>query len=382
MNDSTDPLAELAASNKEGIGEDRLALAFAGERANDLRYVQPWARWLAWSGTRWDFDDTLFTYDRIRGLCRDLSMGKAPARLVTAVEKLARSDRRLAATVDQWDHDAWLLNTPGGVVDLRTGELRQHRLDDYMTKTTAATPDDRCLTPHWDAFLKLVTGDNKELIGLLQRMAGYALTGSTEEHALFFLHGGGDNGKSTFIDALTGILGDYHRTAATDTFTASNTEQHPTDLAALRGARLVTAIEIEESRRWAESKIKVITGGDEIAARFMRCDFFTYVPTFKLMIAANHKPVLRSVDKAIRRRLHLIPFEIRIPEKQRIKDFAKRHLHAEWPGILAWAIAGCLDWQERGLAPPKAVTGATYAYLEAEDTIGIWLEEACAPRPA
>ena len=376
MKDNPDPLAELAASNKEGIGEDRLALAFAGERANDLRYVAPWGRWLAWDGTRWDFDDTLHTYDRIRDLCRDLSM-KAPARLVAAVEKLARSDRRLAATIDQWDHDHWLLNTPGGVVDLKTGVLRPHQLDDYMTKITSVAPDDAFLTPCWDAFLNLVTGNNKELISLLQRMAGYALTGSTEEHALFFLHGGGDNGKSTFISTVTGIVGDYHRTASIETFTASPTEQHPTDLAGLRGARLVTAIEVEEGRRWAEAKIKALTGGDEIAARFMRCDFFTYTPTFKLMIAANHRPVIRSVDAAIKRRLFLIPFETEIPKKQRIKDFAERRLRAEWPGILAWIISGCLAWQKQGLAPPKAVTEATDAYLADEDAIGTWLEEEC-----
>ena len=147
----------------------------------------------------------------------------------------------------------------------------------------------------------------------MQRLAGYALTGRTSEHALAFLYGTGANGKTTFLNAITGCAGDYHRTAPIETFTASNSDRHPTDLAGLRGARLVTAIETEEGRRWAESKIKALTGGDQIAARFMRQDFFEYAPQFKLVIAGNHKPGLRTVDEAIRRRFHLVPFTVTIP---------------------------------------------------------------------
>jgi putative DNA primase/helicase len=205
-------------------------------------------------------------------------------------------------------------------------------------------------------------------------MAGYALTGSTKEHALFFLHGVGANGKSTLINAITGIVGDYHTTAPIETFTASKQERHPTDLAGLRGARLVTSVETEEGRRWAESKIKALTGGDRIAARFMRQDFFEYVPTFKLMIAGNHRPGLRSVDEAIRRRLHLVPFDVTIPPAERDSELGER-LRDEWPGILAWMIAGCLQWQQCGLAPPAAVTRATTAYLDAEDAMAAWLDE-------
>ena len=154
------------------------------------------------------------------------------------------------------------------------------------------------------------------------------------------------------MSTVAGVLGDYHRTAPIETFVASNGDRHPTDLAGLRGARLVTATETEEGRRWAEAKIKQLTGGDTISARFMRQDFFEYRPAFKLAIAGNHKPSFRSVDEAIRRRFHLVPFAVTIPPEERDGDLAEK-LKAEWPGILAWLIEGCLAWRTEGLRPPK-----------------------------
>ena len=207
------------------------------------------------------------------------------------------------------------------------------------------------------------------------------LTGRTDEQILAFAHGPGANGKIVFMNTVAGVMGDYHRHAPIETFTASLVDRHPTELAALRGARLVTAVETEEGRRWAEAKIKSLTGGDRIAARFMRQDFFEYVPQFKLLIAGNHKPGLRSVDEAIRRRFNLIPFIVTIPAEERDPDLVEK-LKAEWPGILAWMIEGCLDWQEGGLAAPEAVTAATAAYLEAEDALSAWIDETCERDPA
>lgn len=172
------------------------------------------------------------------------------------------------------------------------------------------------------------------------------------------------------------MLGDYHRVAPIEAFVASIGERHPTELAMLRGARLVTAIETEEGRRWAETRIKTLTGGDKIAARFMRQDFFEYVPEFTLLIAGNHKPSLRTVDEAIRRRFHLIPLTVAIDPSRRDPALAEK-LRLEWPGILQWALDGCAAWQKIGLASPESVTNATAAYLEAEDAVGAWMQERC-----
>jgi putative DNA primase/helicase len=364
--------------------EEALALSFAETYASNLRYVAAWGRWFLFDGKRWRPDETLRAFDRARAICRkaaaecytNTARAIASAKAVNAVVTLAKADRRLAATSDQWDTDPWLLNTPAGAVDLRTGQLRPHIPLDYMTKVTGITPDRGCKTPVWSQFLHRVTNGDRSLIAYLQRVAGYALTGITREHALFFAYGTGGNGKTTFINTIAKCVGNYHRTAPIETFTASRHERHPTDLAHLRGARLVTATETEEGRHWAESKIKTVTGGDTISARFMRQDFFDYRPQFKLLIAGNFKPGLRSVDEAIRRRLHLIPFAVTIPPEERDNELEDR-LEGELPGILAWMIDGCLAWQKEGLNPPEVVISATNNYLEAEDVFAAWMDERC-----
>jgi putative DNA primase/helicase len=190
------------------------------------------------------------------------------------------------------------------------------------------------------------------------------------------LYGPGRNGKGVFVQTIAGILGDYHRATAIETFTVSQSERHPTELAALRGARLVTAAETEEGRRWAEARIKEMTGGDKVSARFMRQDFFEYVPQFKLIFSGNHMPTLRTVNRAITRRFNRIPFAVIISEDKMNVHLAEE-LKAEWPGILTWMIEGCLMWQRDGLKPPPAVTAATEQYLEGQDVLGEWLEECC-----
>jgi putative DNA primase/helicase len=303
-----DHIVELAiARAKKIVGENDIANAFAAKYANELRYVAKWGQWFAWENGCWREDTTLHTYDRIRRFCES-SKKKPKAQMVAAIERLAKADRRLAATHDQWDTDVWLLNTPEGVVDLRTGAIRPVQPEDYMTKITAVGPDASCSTAVWTTFLDRITGSEPDLIAFHHRFFGYALTGVTREHAMGFGYGTGANGKSVETNTIAGIMGDYHTTAPLDTFTATMQEHHPTDLAGLRGARLVTVTEVEEGRRWAEGKIKTMTGGDKISARFMRQDFFEYIPQFKLWVAGNHKPRLRNVDEAMRRRLHLVPF--------------------------------------------------------------------------
>jgi putative DNA primase/helicase len=373
-----------------GFTDDALALEFTQAHAGDWRYVAAWGHWLHWDGSCWHKEATLKAYDLARLICRaaaarclkpKIAAKVASAATVAAVERLARADRRHAATVDIWDSDPWLLNTPGGVVDLRTGELKPHERTGYLTKIAAATPGMAERQPaRWLAFLHDVTKGDGELQRYLARMAGYALTGVTTEHALFFFYGTGANGKSVFLNTLAAVFGDYATNAPMDTFIETRSERHPTDLAGLRGARLVTSIEIEKGRRWAEAKIKSLTGGDKIAARFMRQDFFEYRPQFKLLIAGNHKPSIRDVDEAMRRRLHLVPFIVTIPRERRDRTLPERLLE-ERGAILRWAIEGCLEWQRTGLRPPASVVSATEEYFESEDALGRWIEEACSTGP-
>jgi len=363
--------------------DEGLALRFSDKHGGGYRYVAGWGKWQEWTGSAWKPDETLQVFNLSRAICRRASSEcnnakiaaiVASAKTVAAVERLAKSDRRHAARVDQWDADPWLLNTPGGTINLRTSQMRRHEPTDHITQTTAVTPGGTC--PMWHTFLAKVTNQDVELQAYLKRVAGYCLTGSIREHALFFAYGTGANGKGVCLNSLAGIMGDYATVAGIETFTASTSDRHPTDLAMLRGARLVSSQETEEGRRWAESRIKSMTGGDPITARFMRQDFFTFSPTFKLLIAGNHRPGLRGVDEAIRRRFHLIPFSVRIPPAERDLDLPEK-LKAEWPGILAWAIEGCLEWQRIGLAPPPAVLKATAEYLDAEDAAALWTTECC-----
>ena len=385
VHDLADPGEPVIGADESVWGtEDALALAFTRRYHRDWRYVAAWGRWLVWDGRRWRNEETLAATDLIRGVCRHAALQadnpKLAAKLATSgtvggVERLARADRRHAATTAEWDADPWLLNTPGGVVDLRTGRLRAHDRADRMTKITTATPAGDC--PTWRRFLAEVTGDDADLQAYLQRVSGYCLTGSTQEHALFFLYGTGANGKSVFVNTLATILGDYAASAPMDTFMETRSDRHPTDMASLRGARFVASIETEQGRRWAESKVKSLTGGDKISARFMRQDFFEFWPQFKLFVAGNHKPAIRNIDEAMKRRLHLIPFTITVPPERRDKHLQHKLL-AERDGILAWALEGCLAWQRLGrLDPPLQVVAATEEYFEAEDALGRWLEERC-----
>jgi putative DNA primase/helicase len=263
-------------------------------------------------------------------------------------------------------------------IDLHTGQLRPHRPEDYMTKATAVRPGGDC--PRWKAFLTRVTANDADLQAYLQRVAGYCLTGHTSEHAIFFLYGRGANGKSVFVNTLVGVMGDYAVTAPMEAFVESKVDRHPTELAMLRGARLVAATETQAGRHWNEARIKTLTGGDRIPARFMRGDFFEFSPQFKLLISGNHKPALRNVDESMRRRLRLIPFTVTIPPHERDPALPDK-LRAEWPGILAWMVEGTLEWRRIGLRPPEAVLSATSDYLDAEDDVAAWLGECCVDDP-
>jgi putative DNA primase/helicase len=334
-----------------------------------------------WNCCLWVRDNSNVVLQLAREHARELANGQdGKKRYVTsktafadAILRFAKVDRRLAVEIDYWDRNPFLLGTPGGTVDLETGELRTSIRDDGITKSTSVAPlSEPC--PRWLKFLAEATGNDDGLVRFLQQWCGYALTGSTREHALVFVYGPGGNGKSVFLNIVGAILQDYAATAAMDTFAASKSERHPTELAMLRGARLVTASESEEGRAWAESRIKQLTGGDRISARFMRQDFFEYVPQFKLTIVGNHKPVLHNVDDAARRRFNIVPFLLK-PQEPDPQLEAK--LLREAPGILKWMIDGCLNWQRHGRVRPASVQAATEAYFSDQDLMGQWLEDCC-----
>lgn len=379
---TTDLIA--AFQNGDPGTEHGIALVLTDNYANQWRYCASWGRWYYWGGQRWIYDQVLAFSYLARQVCHTAStFSDKPgfrAKLASAttsanIERFARADPAHATTVDAWDPDPLLLNTTGGIVDLRTGTLSPHEPSRFLTKITTAAPQGVC--PRWLEFLKDITGDDPEFIDYLQRVLGYCLTGLTTEHALFFLYGTGANGKSVFLNVISSILGDYAKTAPMDTFMDTRSDRHPTDLAGLRGARFVCAVETEQGRRWSESKIKSITGGDTISARFMRQDFFEFVPQFKLLIAGNHKPAISNVDEAMSRRIHLVPFTVYIPPEKRDKNLTAKLL-TERDGILAWMVEGLMKWREMdGLHPPEIVTKATQEYLDAEDVIGRWLEECC-----
>jgi P4 family phage/plasmid primase-like protien len=369
------------------FSEEALALVFAEQHANTLRHVAKWGQWYIWDGTCWRMDETRQVFTLAREVCREAARKPnkaserrriASAKTRAAVVSLASEDQRQAAITEQWDADPWLLNTPDGVVDLRTGKLREHQAAEYMTMQTAVSPAGDC--PRWKKFMREITGGDEELQKYLQRVDGYSLTGVTIEQELYFGYGPGNNGMGVWTRTIAGILHDYHRPTSIETFTVAKFERHPTELAGLRGVRLVTAAETEEGRRWAEARIKEMTGGDEISARFMRQDFFEFFPQFKLRFTGNHMPILRTINKAITRRFNRIPFVVTIPD-ERINKHLEDELKAEWPGILAWAIEGCLEWQRIGMCPPKAVIDATESYLESEDIIGEWIDECCERDP-
>jgi putative DNA primase/helicase len=382
-----DPNSEGIAPAADIVTEDFAAYKFAELHAGRLRFCHGTGAWFEWNGAAWRQIRTALPFQWARELARKLSRTEsAKVRYVTSrtsfaagVERFCRSDPVFAVTADYWDRDPWLLGPPGGTVDLRTGLLRPSDPCDGITKLTAVEPASRVDCPRWLTFLDEVTGGEADLVRFLQLWSGYCLTADTREHALVFVYGPGGNGKSVFLNALTKILQNYAATAAMETFTASTAEKHPTDLAMLRGARLVTSSETEEGRAWAETRIKQMTGGDPISARFMRRDFFTYQPTFKLTIIGNNKPVLRNVDEAARRRINVVPF-VRKPVAPDCQ--LEEKLKAEWCGILRWAIEGCLDWQVNGLVRPASVVAATEEYFAGQDITGEWLDTHCVVDPA
>jgi len=275
--------------------------------------------------------------------------------------EIAQSLKRFAVKADAFDQNPMLLNVLNGTFELKTGELRPHDQRDRITKICPVEYREDALCPTWLAFLDRIFNGNADLIGFVQRAIGYSLTGSTQEQCFLLLWGEGSNGKSTMLELLRDVLGDYADNASTDALMVSSGRGTENDIAKLKGARLVTASESGEGRRLDEERVKRLTGGDTISARFLYREWFEYRPQFKLWLAVNNRPEVRGTDHAIWRRVRLIPFEVVIPDDDQDKELPAK-LRAEAPGILRWAVEGCLAWQKEKLNPPKAITSATTEY--------------------
>jgi P4 family phage/plasmid primase-like protien len=370
------------------LHEDGIALAFAKKFKDNLLYDHTRGSWYNWTGSHWKIEQTNLAFAWSRDICRELARDEemkikaavSKAATASAVERFARSDRSFAVTSEKWNTDPYLLGTPDGVVDLRTGHIRPASPSDMITKVTAVGPAPvGTRAPTWERFLHEATNGDLELQRFLAQIAGYCLTGDVSEECLFFVHGQGGNGKGVFIKAIGTILGDYSVSTAIQTFTASKNERHPTELAALAGARMVTASETEDGRSWAEARIKELTGNESpISARFMRQDFFEFMPTFKIVIFGNHRPILNNVDDANRRRFNIIPFT---HKPKTVDSKLKNKIEKEYPAILRWMIDGCLDWQANGLVRPTSVLEATQEYFDSQDVFGQWIKQCCAVEP-
>lgn len=269
------------------------------------------------------------------------------------------------------DTHPWLLNVANGTLDLRTGQLRPADRADLLTKAAPVVYAPTATCPQWEAFLDRILGGDKELIRYVQKAASYSLTGLDTEECFFVLHGVGQNGKSTLVETLSALLGtDYAQQATPDLLMQKKQDRHATELAVLRGARLVASVETGQGKRLNESLIKSMTGGDRIRANFMHQETFEFRPEFKVWLSTNHKPVITGTDLGIWQRIRLIPFNVQIPDNERDGAFKTRlRESAALSGILNWAIEGALLWQQEGLKPPQAVTEATQAYREEMDVL-------------
>lgn len=303
------------------------------------------------------------------------------ARRIRAMVSLAQSEPGIPILPRDFDPDPWLLNCANGKVDLHTGVLGAHDRADLMTCMAPVDyePDAPC--PIWERFIYEIQAENINVYDFLQRALGYALTGSTQEQCLFILWGTGANGKSTLINLVTRLLGNYARNTPVETLLAKKRSgEIPTDVARLDGPRFVMAKEVDRGRRLSESLIKELTGQDTVTARFLYGEYFDFIPKFKLFLSTNHKPVIRGTDNAIWRRIRLIRFPVQLPEAQWDQELPDK-LWAEAPGILAWLVRGCLSWQRMGLDPPPEVIEATAEFRAEMDILADFLSDCCVIGP-
>lgn len=391
--------------------------AVVREHGKGYLYVVEWEAWVAWDGRRWDrtgakgrVQNAVMLTARLEHYrtsvqLRDLEEENRKAMLsgqkdeelearIKYVQRLLKwheqsqnagridattrlLETRLVASMKELDKNPWLLNVANGTLDLRTAELHPHRASDLITQICNVEWDDNARAPTWDDFVRSSMGSDLTLALYLQRLIGYSLTGLTTEHLLVFFHGEGNNGKSTFVQTIRGLLGEYACSAPRDLlFEDKKGQRHPAELARLYGKRMAVCAEVGEYVTLDEAKVKDLTGGDAIAVRRMREDFWDLEPTHTLFVAGNHKPVVKGNDLGIWRRIRLIPWLVIVKPEDVDRDLPRK-LRDEASGILRWAVHGCLEWQRIGLETPAIVLEATTEYRAESDALGEFLEKHC-----
>ena len=364
-----------------------------GHFGTDLRYCYQWNRWIIWNDVRWHVDSTGEIYRRAKLTVRRIyneaaaedsdevrkalwthaRKSESSSRIADMI-KLAQSEPGVPVTPDELDRNQYLFNVKNGTIDLRTGILREHRREDMITKLSNVVFKSDAKCPMWLKFMLQIMDRDKDLVRFIQRTIGYGMTGDVSEQVLFFLYGTGANGKSVLLELILALLGDYAKTSEPELLMAKRGEAHPTGVADLHGIRFISSIEVGDGKRMNETLVKQLTGSDRVKARYMRQDFFEFIPTHKIFLAANHKPAIRGTDYAIWRRIRLIPFNVKFsrPNKHMAED-----LKSEMAGILNWAIAGCLEWLENGLREPLKVMKAVAEYRNEMDVIGTFISDHC-----
>lgn len=394
IEDAATPPPSAVADNAEttlnDIGNKK---RFVSAFRDTLAFVPEKKVWRRWTGSRWRDDNAAAMRDA--ELIAEALFEAAEkaldqthrARIVAHAQKTSNvgglramvsmaEKSELAIAQNRWDTDPELLGVRNGIIDLRTGELLSAEPQDYVSKYASVKHDPDATCPRWLDFLHRIMDDDKEMIGFLRRVAGYSLLGHNHERVLFILHGGGANGKSKFLEAIQGVMGDYAIATPVSTLMVKRHSGVPNDVARLAGARLVTSIETEKGHRFSESLVKSLTGNDRISARFLFNEFFDFTPVAKIFIGTNHKPEVRGTDAAIWDRLVLIPFDVTIPRKERDTDLGEK-LREEWAGLFNWMLKGCIEYQKSGLQRPDIVIAATKEYRHDMDVFGRWFEERC-----
>lgn len=366
------------------FSESGMARAWVEKHGENWRFTAKWRAWHQWDGTTWVQDQKNSITWVIDEHCREM---QAEARELTptqrsrictiknfnAINSLSGANPMCATAADDWDANPFLLGTPAGIIDLKTGQSIGASREQLISKKTSIAPAEG---PHpwWDSVLARAHKGDAGVAKFIQKWCGYLLTGDTREERFLFIHGPGGGGKSKFLTPIVEIMGDYCRTAKIESFTAKDRSEHSEEIARLVGARLVTASETEDGTRWNESRIKQLTGRDKIAARHMHQSTFEFQPQFKLVFVGNHKPALRSVGEEMRRRIDMLEWSGSIPQDERILDLPER-LKAEYPAILHWMIQGAMLWMQEGLQRPVVISTSTDDYLTGEDTIGAWIDD-------